>query len=223
MKNFALIVIMGILMLGGSIVYAESTSAGYGLAQNSMNDLVAKVLILDGNGFTQDEIVAQLLGNRSLENNQITLPAVSHKKINFGQFKKSLREGDSDENIKDLQENLNKLSEKYGLSFGILVADGKYGPATAGVVRLFQAYQKLGVDGVFGSKTLEKLEGFFDDHDDDDDECEFYADGSTDDDCDEDDESDDDHGDDDSDNDDDESDDGNDDDDEADAAADINI
>ena len=53
--------------------------------------------------------------------------------------------------VRDLQKRLNAAG------YGSLVADGIFGPATQAAVRLFQAAERLDVDGVVGPRTLAAL------------------------------------------------------------------
>jgi len=62
-----------------------------------------------------------------------------------------LRNGSSGPEVKQLQEQLNKL----GYSVG--EADGKFGPKTEAAVKKFQAVKGLEADGVVGAKTREAL------------------------------------------------------------------
>ncbi len=63
----------------------------------------------------------------------------------------TLRPGDENENVKQMQEALNDLGYKTN---GI---DGKYGTGTVKAVEAFQKAFKLKVDGIAGKKTLELL------------------------------------------------------------------
>lgn len=67
-------------------------------------------------------------------------------------FDRILRRGDSGEDVKSLQELLNKLG--YDLE-----VDGNYGRGTKAAVRDFQEKNGLGADGNFGPKTAEVLLG----------------------------------------------------------------
>lgn len=66
-------------------------------------------------------------------------------------FARTLRRGTRGNDVKAMQEKLNKL----GLSVG--TADGSFGPKTFAQVKAFQEKYALTVDGVAGPKTLEKL------------------------------------------------------------------
>jgi peptidoglycan hydrolase-like protein with peptidoglycan-binding domain len=62
-----------------------------------------------------------------------------------------LRNGSSGPEVKQLQEQLNKLGYNVG------EADGKFGPKTEAAVKKFQADKGLEADGVVGAKTREAL------------------------------------------------------------------
>jgi peptidoglycan hydrolase-like protein with peptidoglycan-binding domain len=62
-----------------------------------------------------------------------------------------LREGSSGAEVKQLQEQLNKLG------FGVGAADGEFGPKTEAAVKKFQAAKGLEADGLAGPKTMEAL------------------------------------------------------------------
>jgi surface antigen len=64
-----------------------------------------------------------------------------------------LRRGSSGSAVKELQKNLIKL----GYSCGYYGADGDFGEATEKAVRKFQADNKLVVDGIVGTKTLNAI------------------------------------------------------------------
>ena len=69
-----------------------------------------------------------------------------------GTSRRSLRQGDSGEDVRYLQQ---KLVE----GGAWLTVDGKFGPATANAVRGFQSAHGLTVDGVVGPATWEALDG----------------------------------------------------------------
>lgn len=71
--------------------------------------------------------------------------------------KKSYRKGDASDSVINMQKKLNTFAQKKGVD-GQLKADGKFGPATEEMVRVFQKFYGLYVDGVAGSKTFEKLD-----------------------------------------------------------------
>lgn len=172
MKKILLTLVLVSVMFG-TTAYAESN--GYGFMKSEMSDLVEKVLKLEKQGLAKDEIVNQLMGSTSEVKTDITdtkVTPLATSTTNFGQLKKALRRGDNDESVKKLQEELNKLAKSYGFTFGVLTTDGKFGPATANAVRLFQTYRGITSDGVFGSKTLEHLKKFVSEHDDIDDDSE---------------------------------------------------
>ncbi len=66
----------------------------------------------------------------------------------------SLRIGSKGYDVKDMQSSLIKI----GFSCGAAGADGDFGKSTESAVKLFQKVYGLTVDGVFGSKTQEKLD-----------------------------------------------------------------
>lgn len=70
--------------------------------------------------------------------------------------KKSYRKGDASDSVISMQKKLNKFAQKKGMDLE-LKPDGKFGPATEEMVRAFQKFYGLYVDGVAGSKTFEKL------------------------------------------------------------------
>jgi murein L,D-transpeptidase YcbB/YkuD len=216
MKKFLLTLVVAFGMLG-TVAHAESNKYSSS-AKTEMSSFVEKVLALQSKGYTKDQIVDQLLETKTVETPvKVQMPvkiadtavtSTTKDAINFGQFKKALKRGDNDDNVKKLQEKLNKLSKKYGFTFQMLNADGKFGPATAEAVKAFQISQGLTADGVFGMKSLERLEKFLEkyaDDDSDDSDDDKYDDSDDSDDDEEDD--DDDHGSDHDDNDDEEDDD----------------
>ncbi len=193
-----LVVAFGIF---GTVAHAESNKYASS-AKTEMSSFVEKVLALQSKGYTKDQIVDQLLGTKAVETpvkvqtpvkvTDTVVTSTTKDTINFGQFKKALKRGDNDGNVKKLQEKLNKLSKEYGFTFQMLNADGKFGPATVEAVKAFQVSQGLTADGVFGMKSLERLEKFLDkyagdDSDDSDDDKYDDSDDDTEDD-------DDDHG-----------------------------
>src|SRR3989344_3611744 len=147
------------------------------LSEDSVEIIVDKVLELDSDGSTRDEIVDAILDmvdededEGDDEDDEDTEDEEdddgddnsnhgksSIKKVNFGQFKKMLKRGDSSQEITDLQEALNKVAFDLGLVFDILITDGKFGPNTVKVVKMIQAHQQVLADGIVGPITLEKL------------------------------------------------------------------
>jgi peptidoglycan hydrolase-like protein with peptidoglycan-binding domain len=69
-----------------------------------------------------------------------------------------LKQGQDGENIRLMQEYLNKLSTVYP-SIPLLTADGKFGPATQQAVIAFQKLFGLSADGIIGKATWEKIVG----------------------------------------------------------------
>jgi peptidoglycan L-alanyl-D-glutamate endopeptidase CwlK len=64
----------------------------------------------------------------------------------------TLRQGDTGESVKQLQQLLNNNGAK-------LIADGAYGAKTTAAVKAYQKAKKLTVDGIAGSKTIQSLIG----------------------------------------------------------------
>jgi peptidoglycan hydrolase-like protein with peptidoglycan-binding domain len=67
-----------------------------------------------------------------------------------------LKLGQNGENIRLMQEYLNKLSTKYP-SIPYLTADGKFGPATQQAVIAFQKLFGLSPDGIIGKQTWDRI------------------------------------------------------------------
>lgn len=157
---------------------ADNTSSN--LSQDTIEDIVDKVLELDEAGKTKAEIVdavQDLLDTDEddeeddedededgddEDDSKSNKGKSSIKKINFGQFKKLAKSGDNGDTIKDLQEALNKIASDLGLTFNILLVDGKFGSNTVKVVKMIQAHQQILADGVVGPVTLAKLNKLLD-------------------------------------------------------------
>lgn len=137
------------------------------LSRELIQTIVNKVLELNSSGSTNAQIVEEIVTMTSNNNNdddddeedddndsdKINRGKSAIKKINYGQFKKTIRMGNSGDDVMSLQEALNALSEKLGLNFNLQV-DGKYGRNTVRVVKLIQERQRLMADGVVGPMTL---------------------------------------------------------------------
>lgn len=147
------------------------------LDQSTIQGIVDKVLEMKNGGSTREQImtaVTNMYGVKSLDNDDddddesdddkkgkpsSAGSKSTYAKLNFGQTKKLFRAGDQSEEVKALQEALNKIADDNGLQFDIvLVPDGKYGPRTVQVVKMIQAYKGLKADGVVGPMTLAKLQ-----------------------------------------------------------------
>lgn len=132
------------------------------LSRELIQTIVNKVLALNSSGSTNAQIVEEIVTMTSSndddeedddDSEKIKRGKSAIKKINYGQFKKTIRMGSSGDDVSSLQEALNALSEKLGLNFNLRV-DGKYGKNTVTVVKLIQERQRLVADGVVGPMTL---------------------------------------------------------------------
>ena len=66
---------------------------------------------------------------------------------------RTLRRGDSGEDVRDVQRILNALQ------FGSLALDGIFGSATEAAVKSYQTSRGLSADGIVGSNTWNRLNG----------------------------------------------------------------
>lgn len=78
-------------------------------------------------------------------------PPVQSKPPTVPRPRHTLRRGDNNAEVKKLQNALNLFDQR-------LTADGSFGPATEQAVKNFQAYWKIGSDGVYGPKTASTLD-----------------------------------------------------------------
>ncbi|MDO5539249.1 MAG: peptidoglycan-binding protein [Eubacteriales bacterium] len=72
----------------------------------------------------------------------------------------SLRRGSSGEPVRQMQEQLNAISNNYPLIPRIAV-DGVFGPATENAVRVFQQVFNLTQDGIVGRRTWNKIQEIY--------------------------------------------------------------
>lgn len=72
----------------------------------------------------------------------------------------SLRLGSSGEPVRQIQEQLNAISNNYPL-IPKLAVDGIYGPATENAVRIFQSVFNLTQDGIVGRLTWNKIQEIY--------------------------------------------------------------
>lgn len=181
-KTLITFVVLGFV---GSFAYAQNSTTLQDFSKENLTRIVSLVLELNKEGHSKDEIVGKILKNREDFAPIKSVKAVKAVKVeikkdstvNFGQYKKLLRKGDDNEDVKEMQEKLNKIAKKLQLPFGEIEADGKYGPATAAFVRLFQLQYHLDADGIIGPQTFKK----FDELDDDEDELNDLNDDQNDD------------------------------------------
>lgn len=68
----------------------------------------------------------------------------------------ALRQGDSGEKVRQMQRQLNVISNAYPL-IPKIAEDGIFGPATENAVKVFQKVFKLTQDGIVGLKTWYKI------------------------------------------------------------------
>ena len=71
--------------------------------------------------------------------------------IAFATYSRTLKRGCKGDDVLELQQSLNQLA------FSSLTLNGSYGSATVKAVKAFQKAQKLTVDGIAGTKTLNRL------------------------------------------------------------------
>lgn len=72
----------------------------------------------------------------------------------------SLRQGSAGEPVRQIQEQLNAISNNYPLIPKIGV-DGIFGPATENAVRVFQQVFNLTQDGIVGRRTWNKIQEIY--------------------------------------------------------------
>lgn len=110
-------------------------------------------------GYDQSgERIYTLGGNQG---NQVSISAYSaHQLLGFRRLntkgkadlpKAPLKQGDTGEEVKQLQDALKNLGFEVGTS------DGIYGPKTRDAVKAFQASESLLIDGIYGKKTASQL------------------------------------------------------------------
>lgn len=148
------------------VFYSKQSNADIdepSLSRELIQTIVNKVLQLNDTGSTNLQIVEEIVSmtsstttNDDDDSDKINRYTSTIKKLNYGQFKKIIRIGSTGSEVESLQEVLNTLSRKLGLSFDLMV-DGKYGKNTVQVVKLIQEKQRLVVDGIVGPITLAML------------------------------------------------------------------
>lgn len=169
MKKFltAMLCMMLVLCLAGSAMATVLRPGHRGTAvrqvQDKLNELGYASLVIDGvygkktteavklfqmtNGLKQDGIAGpktlkKLLGKTDLDDGPNP----------FDPDEYTLRKGSNGPRVKALQQKLRKLG------YLKTVADGYYGDSTVAAVRSFQSLNGLGVDGIAGAATLDKID-----------------------------------------------------------------
>lgn len=168
MKKFltAMLCMMLVLCLAGSAMATILRPGHRGTAvrqvQQKLNDLGYASLVVDGSyGKLTTEAVKLFQKNNGLRQDGIAGPKTLQKLLGtsnlddnpnpFDPDEYTLRKGSNGPRVRALQQKLRQL--------GYLkkVADGVYGDATVAAVRSFQSLNGLGVDGVAGEATLDKI------------------------------------------------------------------
>jgi len=161
-----------------SVAYTEMNYAEKNQVNNKevLTRIVARVLEMNAKGISKENIIKELSSIKDLnlnyldekkdltkdkikENLEMKKEYLADSSVakNFGQYKKTMRQGDHDGDVMELQAKLNELKTRLGIAITELKVDGKYGPATAGLVKMIQKREGLSQDGVVGPKTLQQL------------------------------------------------------------------
>ncbi len=99
--------------------------------------------------YTDRGSLSGVLGNVDMDRSSLN---VKQLKVLFEMEGKILQRGDTGENVKRLQEDLNKLLNLH------LVVDGIFGPITEAAVKSFQTIHRLQVDGIVGPATWNAID-----------------------------------------------------------------
>jgi len=176
-KLLFLSVLMFAFVFSAGLAFAEEDTIS-DLSESSIGTIVDKVLELNYEDKTRDEIVEAILGMVEVDDDDEmseTGPMMSTNKgrssiahINYGQFKKTFRVGNKGAGVTELQEALNAVAEDLGLVFIPLTVDGHFGSKTSQLVKTIQAYKKLAIDGIVGPQTHAQLLALLSDVDDGD-------------------------------------------------------
>lgn len=93
------------------------------------------------------------LAKHGIGRRKVSVPVINTPVTSSSSGRNNLQAGSTGDNVRKLQSGLNRVFPAYSK----LVVDGIFGLATEGIVREFQRRSKLSVDGIVGPKTKAEL------------------------------------------------------------------